>query len=55
MAAAAKLSITEEILASVTELFTKVVCLLEANKVITDKMVQNVRKKIGNYHWVDMN
>ena len=55
MAASTSLSVSEELLASVTEPFTKVVCLLDANKVITDEMMCNVRKKLGNYHWVDMN
>ena len=55
MAASTSLSVTEELLASVTEPFTKVVCLLETNKVITDEMMAMVRRKLGNYHWVDMN
>ena len=55
MATTTNLSATEELLASVTDPFTKVVCLLDANKVITDDMMHNVRRKLGNYHWVDMN
>ena len=55
MAASTSLSVTEELLASVTEPFTKVVCLLDAKKVITDEMMCTVRRQLGNYHWVDMN
>ena len=55
MATTTNLSVTEELLASVTDPFTKVVCLLDANKVITDDMMHNVWRKLGNYHWVNMN
>ena len=55
MATSTNMSVTEELLASVTEPFTKVVCLLNTNKVITDEIMKTVQSKIGNLHWVDMN
>ena len=56
MAAASNLTVTEELLASVTEPFTKVVCLLDDNKnAITDKIMHVVRQRLGNRHWVDLN
>ena len=55
MAASTNMSVTEELLASVTEPFTKVVCLLDTNKTITDEIMNTMRRKLGNLHWIDMN
>ena len=48
MAASVKLTVTEELLASVTEPFTKVVCLLDNNEnAITDKIMHVVPTEAG--------
>ena len=55
MATTTSMSVTEELLASITEPFTKVVCVLDTRKIISDEIMNTVRKKLGNRHWIDMN
>ena len=55
MADTTSMSVSEELLASITEPFTKVVCALDTTKIISDDIMNNVRKKLGTRHWIDMN
>ena len=55
MATTTSMSVSEELLASITEPFTKVVCVLDTSKIISDDIMNTVRKKLGNRHWIDIN